>query len=53
VSQEGVNRTLVEIGHEPVWRDYSDQATLMAGVPQWWLDHIGQFTAADFGARDD
>lgn len=43
----------VEDGKLKLWRDYSDQATLMAGVPQWWLDHVGQFTAAAFGARDE
>lgn len=30
----------VEDGKLTAWRDYWDLQTLMAGAPQWWLDHI-------------
>lgn len=31
-----------------LWRDYWDLNTLMNNVPQWWLEHIMQFSPEDF-----
>ena len=31
-----------------LWRDYWDLNTLMNNVPQWWIEHIMQFTTDDF-----
>jgi len=31
-----------------LWRDYWDINTLMSNAPQWWLEHIMQFSVADF-----
>lgn len=31
-----------------LWRDYWDLNTLMNNVPQWWIEHIMQFTPDDF-----
>lgn len=35
-------------GKIALWRDYWDLGTLMNGAPQWWLDHIMQFSPEDF-----
>lgn len=42
--------TVMELkdGMIKLWRDYWDLSTLMNNVPQWWLDHIMQFTPEDF-----
>lgn len=40
----------IEGGMITLWRDYSDMNTLMSKVPKWWLEHIMQFTVADFDA---
>jgi limonene-1,2-epoxide hydrolase len=39
-------------GEIRLWRDYWDLGTLLSGAPQWWIERLAKFSAADFGGTD-
>lgn len=48
VSLPFVSVHVLRDGKIVLWRDYWDLNTLMSGAPQWWIDHLAKFSAADF-----
>lgn len=39
---------VVRDGKIALWRDYWDLGTMLAQAPQWWIERLAKFSAADF-----